>query len=83
MSHWNYRVIRHENDGEVWFGLHECFYNPLDDKIPENWTANAVEVSAESTGGIITVLGNMMQALAKPILQEEGDKLVPWVNPDD
>jgi hypothetical protein len=66
-SHWNYRVIERELDGETWRGIHEVYYR---DGEPKSYTAEAVDVSwlvADEVDGA-TVLDRMREALGKPVL---------------
>lgn len=40
---WNYRVVRSEEQGEVYYQIHEAYYDePTTDTKPSRLTANAV-----------------------------------------
>jgi len=73
---WNHRVIRQVCDGEVFFGIHEVFYN--DEGVPDMCTEDAVGVFGEDMEGLIQTLEWMRKALGQPILEmadfEEGGK---------
>jgi len=73
---WNYRVIAHEYKDELYFEIHEVYYN--DDGVPEMCTVDAVEVAGESLAALSQTLDWMRKALREPILNiadfEEGGK---------
>ena len=46
---WNHRILAHENNGEVYFQLHEVYYK---DEVPDSYTANPITVGSESLKGI-------------------------------
>jgi len=86
MTHWNYRVIRKEEEspsGEMiaFFEIHEVYYD--EEGAIEAWTKRAVRPYAEdSSEGLKTDLELMSRALDKPVLviieEEENEKLVEW-----
>ena len=73
---WNYRILAQEYKGELWFGIHEIYYN--DDGIPDMCTEDAVGVVGDNLAEISDTLKWMKKALKKPILSysdfEEGGK---------
>jgi hypothetical protein len=73
---WNHRVIRFEENGNVYYAIHECHYDKRGDTIPMSWTANAVNVLSETRRGLLWVLSVMTEAVAKPVLTEKDGKLV-------
>jgi hypothetical protein len=73
---WNYRVIRSKDDAGVSYSIHECYYKAPGDAIPTSWTVNPVAVSSETRGGLSWVLSGMREALAQPVLEARGDRLV-------
>lgn len=62
---WNYRILAHENNGEVYFQVHEVYYN---DGVPESYTLNTITVGSETIKGIKWSLNKMKEAVNKPIL---------------
>ena len=62
---WNHRILAHENNGEVYFQLHEVYYK---DEVPNSYTANPITVGSESLKGIKWTLNKMQDAVKKPIL---------------
>lgn len=72
---WNHRVIRQVCDDEVFFGIHEVFY---DEGVPDMCTVDAVGVCGESLEGLEQTLEWMQKALGQPVLEmsdfEEGGK---------
>lgn len=70
MLTWNYRVIRKEQDGEIWFQIHECFYDKKKDKIPTSWTVHAIAPIGETLKDLKWTLKMMKRCLKKPVLIE-------------
>lgn len=65
---WNYRVIRTEHAGEPHYAVHECFY--VDgEAIPNSWSLEPTEVSAETRDGLLWVISVMAEGIAKPVLE--------------
>lgn len=73
---WNYRVIRSENDGEVCYAIHECFYDNKGGTIPTRCTERPVEVEAETRTGLFWVVATMTEGIAQPILEVRDGKLI-------
>jgi hypothetical protein len=73
---WNHRVIRHEENGEVWYAIHECFYEKPDDDSNLSWTENEIAPIGETVDELRETLERMLKALDKPILTIQGDKLI-------
>lgn len=71
MSTWNYRLMAHESKDEIYFEIHEVFYNKKGK--PDGCTMNPVTVGGESKKGIKWTLKKMKKACKKPILWY-GDK---------
>ena len=73
---WNHRIIAKEYKDQLWFGIHEVFYNK--DGVPDMCTEGAVDIIGESLSEISQTLRWMRKALRKPILNyadfEEGGK---------
>jgi len=63
---WNYRVMAHDYDGEIYLEIHEVYYNSK--KVPDSYTFNSVGVGGENIKELEWVLQRMKEALNKPIL---------------
>lgn len=57
---WNYRVMKHEEMGEVWYGIHEVYYGE-DGKA--HLYAIDPDVSSESEEGLLDMLEKMKDAV--------------------
>ena len=68
---WNYRIMAHEHENEMYFEIHEVYYDK--DGKPESCTKNPVTVGSEDDNGISWILDKMKESLEKPILWY-GDK---------
>ena len=62
---WNHRILAHENNGEVYFQLHEVYYK---NEVTDGYTANPITVGSETLKGIKWTLNKMQEAVEKPIL---------------
>lgn len=63
---WNYRLMAHEHKGEIYFKIHEVFYNK---KLkPDSYTSDAVSVGGDDLSGLIMTLSLMNDCLTKPVL---------------
>lgn len=69
---WNYRIIKHDKDAEVWYGLHEVYYDDKDNV--DTWTEDPVDFSCyedEGESGIVKGLAMALSdALLLPALKE-------------
>ena len=63
---WNYRILAHKDVDEMYFQIHEVYYD--ENGKPNSYTANSVSVGAESLDGIKSVLNKMKECANKPIL---------------
>lgn len=66
INHWNYRVVRHVEDGDEWFTIREVFYHQ--DGSIEAISAEAIEPAGESHLELRHDLDLMMMALSDPVL---------------
>ena len=66
MSHWNHRVVKEINHGEVVFSVREVFYN--DDDSIYAYTQEPVDISGESIAALREYLQWCLICLDKPIL---------------
>lgn len=62
---WNHRVFANEHKGEVYFTIHETYYNKKG--IPNGYTESKT-IGAEDIKGLRWTLNKMKEALEKPIL---------------
>jgi len=64
---WNHRVIRHVNDGEVWFAIHEAYYN----KQGGIWsiTTEPIAPVGESRAELKRTIELMLDAVKNPVLE--------------
>lgn len=65
-GYWNYRVMRHEKDGETWVSIHEVYYDKKNKPIA--FTVEAIDVVADDMGGMEANLQHMIEALDKRVL---------------
>jgi len=63
---WNYRILAKEYNDEVYFQIHEVYYDS--NEKPNGYTENPISVGAETVDGIKWVLSKMAEAYEKPIL---------------
>lgn len=75
---WNYRVFRRHDpapppgfETEDELVIHEAYYANPGDEIPEGWTVRNVAPSGENLEELRGCLLLMLQALDKPILDED------------
>lgn len=66
MSGWNYRVMAHEHKGEIYFQIHDVYYNKK--RKPNSYTRDPSWVGSETIEGMQWTLDAMKEALSKPIL---------------
>ena len=65
MSYWNYRILAKENDEELYFQLHEVYY---ENDVPYAYTSDPVAVESETLTDLKLTLKYMKHALKKPVL---------------
>lgn len=63
---WNYRILAHKNGDEIYFQIHEVYYDK--DGKPNGYTENGSMVYAYSLNDITWVLDKMKDCANKPIL---------------
>jgi len=66
---WDYRVIKTNNGGETWFGVHEVHYD--EDGALWAYTEEPIAIESESEEGLPKVFEQMLQALERPVLMPE------------
>jgi len=64
---WNYRVMRHKSaQGQVWFGIHEAYYN--DEGEVTAWTDEPSQPCGETMEELKNDLGRMLRATDYPVI---------------
>lgn len=73
---WNFRVLKHDIKGEVYFAIHEVYYD--DDNTPNSCTTEPINLGLfENVEGLEWTLEKIKEGLKKPILNYsdfEGEK---------
>ena len=67
---WNHRILAHENGNDMFFQIHEVYYDKSGK--PDSYTKNGVSVGAESLEGMKWVLKKMKDCVNKPVLLADG-----------
>ena len=62
---WNYRVMKHENKGQEWYGIHEVYYT---NRKPTSLSADAMHPSGETEAELHADIQLMLEAFNKPVL---------------
>ena len=70
---WNHRVLAHKQGEDVWFEIHEVYYN--EKGTPNGYTSETtpLSVGCDTLEGLKWVLEKMTECLQKPVL---------WANPN-
>lgn len=68
---WNYRVLAYEVDSQIYFKVHEVYYDKYDK--PNGYTKEPITIEGEDLEDIMWSLKEIEIAFSKPILWE-GDK---------
>ncbi len=63
---WNHRILAHEYGGDIYFEIHEVYYD--ENSIAVSYTENPVSVGSDTIKGITWTLYKMLQCRKKPIL---------------
>lgn len=63
---WNYRVLASEHEGEVFFEIHEVYYDKKHN--PTSYTENPVSISGSNLEEVKWVLEKMNESLDKEVL---------------
>lgn len=63
---WNYRILAHEHNEDVYFIIHEVYYD--ENGIPNGYTENGVYVNGENIEDMRWSIEKMNECLEKPIL---------------
>lgn len=70
---WNYRVLAYPDGQEVFFQIHEVYYD--ENKVPNGATEKGIKVNGSSLEEIEEDLKRMKECLTKPVLW--GDERFP------
>jgi hypothetical protein len=70
---WNHRVLAFEHKGNVYFQIHEVYYN--ENGVPNSYAENAVSISVEEFDELEWTLDRMKECLKKDVLW--GDERFP------
>lgn len=71
---WNYRIIKHVQDDEVYYGVHEVFYNA--NRQPSGYSVQPVFIVDEVPGeshllACRDVIAKILDGVNKPVLEEK------------
>lgn len=66
---WNYRIIKHEENGETYYAIHEVYYDK--NGKPEAVTKESIAAQDDTPEGIKQQLEWMLLALKEPTLNYE------------
>ena len=73
MAYWNIRVVKQYIKGELYYGIHEAYYN-VNNVGNISITADPVEISAESLPDLVKYLKLIIKGLGRPVLDYETQK---------
>jgi hypothetical protein len=65
---WNHRVIAHDEHKEVYFQIHEVYYDK--EGTPDGYTKEGVSVGADSIKGLRWTLRKMRKTLKSKVLSK-------------
>ena len=69
MSTWNHRVVRAQYATEVWYGIHEAYYDDNGKVI--SWTMRPVEIAGNSIQDLRKTLEQMLECLDKEVIDDQ------------
>jgi len=69
MSTWNFRVVKAQYATEVWYGIHEVYYDKNGEV--EAWTDKPVEVAGCSIRELRETLIQMLECLDKKVIDDQ------------
>jgi len=70
---WNYRVMRHQNESETCYSIHELY--DIDGKT--SWQENPAAIVGSSLEELHNIIGMIIDAFKKPILDyKTGEKVL-------
>lgn len=68
MMVWNYRIMKREDKGQVYYQIHEAFYDDME-KEAHSWTAEPCEPLGETLAELKHELEYMLRAFEFPVLE--------------
>jgi len=78
---WNYRIIRHETNDEVWYAVHEVYYDK--DGTLNGWTEDPVRFGGNDREDLLKGLAMALRDCRElPVLEEHGETLVEHTPPE-
>lgn len=63
---WNYRVVKHEDEHEVWYGLHEVYYD--EEHNPDGFSEKPIDPRGTTVEELRGDIDLMLQAFNRPVL---------------
>ena len=63
---WDYRVIKHIDEGVVSYQIHEVYYD--EDQVIKSWTENSIKPYGETPEELKKDILMQLQGLDKPVL---------------
>lgn len=63
---WNHRIMAHEHKGDVYFQIHEVYYD--ENNTPNSYTKDAISIGGDDLKTITWTLNKMLECRKKPIL---------------
>lgn len=71
---WNYRIIKHEENNEFYYMIHEVFYNNKGKS--DSWTKEGIAPFGETLFMLKKDYKQMAEAFSHPVLEIKKNKLV-------
>jgi len=76
---WNYRIIKHDENENVWFAVHEVFYNY--DNTIMGYTQDPISIVGDDAGDCITTANMIIRDLERlPVLTESQISVIEFVD---
>lgn len=69
MSTWNHKVVRTQYNAEVYYGIHEAYYDDTGKVV--SWTMRPVEVTGNSIQDLRKTLEQMLECLDKEVIDDQ------------
>ncbi len=66
MGTWNYRILAHKYDKEIYFQVHEVYYDEYEN--PNGYTKNPISIGGTDIKEITWSLNKILACRKKPIL---------------
>lgn len=62
---WNYRIIAHEYDDEIEYGIHEVYYDEKGE--PQEWSTEPVPFVSDTVEGLQELWSKVRRGLQEPV----------------